>query len=150
MCWRSRRYAKSGSTRSTPRCSSRGNASPASMTTIASSASTTIMFLPTSPRPPSGISRHMPSTILEVYGRTRHTRYMEQAPYRFDDLGWLQFERLCAEILGGAGPIVDEGLEGLPGPTLAVVAFVRTQATRPETRLRDEVDRARDEWSYAR
>ena len=47
--------AKSGSTRSTPRCSSRGNARPASTTTIVPSASNAVMFLPTSPRPPSGM-----------------------------------------------------------------------------------------------
>src|SRR5690242_11796407 len=47
----------SGSTRSTPRCSSRGNASPASTTIASPEASYTVMFLPTSPRPPSGMIR---------------------------------------------------------------------------------------------
>src|SRR5579864_5250986 len=60
MCSRSRRYAKSGRTRSTPRCSSRGNARPASTTTTESSASYAVMFLPTSPRPPSGMMRQTP------------------------------------------------------------------------------------------
>jgi len=69
-------------------------------------------------------------------------------PYRLDELGWLQFERLCAEILGGAGPIVDEGLEGLPGPTLVVIAWVRRTAHRAR-QLRNIVARARDEWAYA-
>src|SRR6266404_7560115 len=62
MCCRSRRYVKSGRTRSTPRCSSRGNARPASTTTIEPSASKTVMFLPTSPRPPSGMIRQTPIT----------------------------------------------------------------------------------------
>jgi hypothetical protein len=61
LSW-SRRYEKSGRTRSTPRCSSRGNDRPASMTTMPSSLSTTIMFFPTSPSPPSGISRVEPAT----------------------------------------------------------------------------------------
>src|SRR4029078_12493489 len=52
---RSLRYEKSGRTRSTPRCSSRGNARPASTTTISSSSSYTVRFFPTSPRPPSGV-----------------------------------------------------------------------------------------------
>src|SRR5438132_8071701 len=60
MCSRSRRYAKSGRTRSTPRCSSRGNASPASTMTIESFASYAVMFFPTSPRPPSGMMRQTP------------------------------------------------------------------------------------------
>src|SRR6202521_2833821 len=60
MCSRSRKYVKSGRTRSTPRCSSRGKARPASTTTIESSASKTVMFLPTSPRPPSGMMRQTP------------------------------------------------------------------------------------------
>jgi hypothetical protein len=83
-----------------------------------------------------------------VYGGSRHTRDMEQAPYRFDELGWLQFERLCVEILGGAGPLVAEGLPGLPGPTLVVVAWLHRRAHR-ERRLQSAVARARDEWAYA-
>src|SRR5581483_4283864 len=58
---RSMRYEKSGSTRSTPRCSSRGNARPASTTTIEPSASYTVMFFPTSPRPPRGMIRQRPN-----------------------------------------------------------------------------------------
>ena len=46
-----------GSSRSTPRCSSRGNASPASTIRSSPPASYTVMFLPTSPRPPSGMIR---------------------------------------------------------------------------------------------
>ena len=62
------RYEKSGSTRSTPKCSSRGNASPASTTMRSSPTSNTVMFLPTSPRPPSGMIRGCPSRF-GVYGR---------------------------------------------------------------------------------
>src|SRR3990170_6541890 len=51
------RYPTSGSRRSTPRCSSRGNARPASTTMISPPVSKTVMFFPTSPRPPSGMIR---------------------------------------------------------------------------------------------
>src|SRR3954465_15607594 len=57
---RSRSGPKSGRIRSTPRCSSRGNASPASTITSPPSASKTVMFFPTSPRPPSGVIRVQP------------------------------------------------------------------------------------------
>src|SRR5262245_54542375 len=67
---RSARYDISGSTRSTPRCSSRGNARPASTTIASPAASYTVMFFPTSPRPPRGIilmltgpSWHQPVTV---------------------------------------------------------------------------------------
>src|SRR6266513_1137820 len=54
------RYEKSGRIRSTPRCSSRGNASPASTTIASPSASTTVMFFPTSPSPPRAMIRTLP------------------------------------------------------------------------------------------
>src|SRR5207248_3081681 len=44
------------------RCSSRGNASPASTTIRSSPTSNTVMFFPTSPRPPRGMIRQVPST----------------------------------------------------------------------------------------
>ena len=50
-----------GGSRSTPRCSSRGNARPASTITIEPSASNTVMFFPTSPRPPRGMMRQIPT-----------------------------------------------------------------------------------------
>src|SRR5918911_845241 len=56
----------SGRIRSTPRCSSRGNARPASTITISPSSSKTVMFLPTSPRPPSGMILRARSGIGEV------------------------------------------------------------------------------------
>src|SRR2546423_11114964 len=59
---RSRRYVKSGSTRSIPSWSGVGNISPVSTTTIAPPYSTTVMFLPISPRPPSGRTRRTPLT----------------------------------------------------------------------------------------
>src|SRR3712207_433792 len=59
---RSRRQVKSGSTRSMPSCSGVGNMSPVSTTTIRPSYSTTVMFLPISPRPPSGRTRRVPLT----------------------------------------------------------------------------------------
>src|ERR1700727_2629660 len=57
---RSRRYVKSGSTRSIPSMSVVGNRRPVSTTTIRPSYSSTIMFLPISPRPPSGRTRSWP------------------------------------------------------------------------------------------
>src|SRR4051812_1676423 len=133
MCSRSRRYVKSGRTRSTPRCSSRGNARPASMTTIASSASKTVMFLPTSPSPPSGMIRHTPPGIPGQCTTGPGTL----AGLDLDALGSVQFERLCAAILDGTGLTADEGV-------LVVAAWVRSAG-----RLRDVVERARREWPYA-
>src|SRR5262245_15101796 len=52
---RSRRYVTSGTTRSMPYISSSGNIRPQSMTTMSSPYSTTYMFLPISPTPPSGM-----------------------------------------------------------------------------------------------
>src|SRR6266545_7256797 len=51
---RSRRIEKSGRTRSIPSMSAVGNISPVSTITIRPSTSTAVMFLPISPRPPSG------------------------------------------------------------------------------------------------
>src|SRR6188508_2533355 len=56
----------SGRSRSTPRCSSRGKARPASTTTISSPSSYTVMFLPTSPRPPRGMIRSASLTRLSL------------------------------------------------------------------------------------
>src|SRR3954447_4543029 len=52
------REPKSGTITSTPRCSSRRNAMPASTTMHRPSASYTVMFFPTSPRPPRGNTRN--------------------------------------------------------------------------------------------
>src|SRR3954449_7521100 len=57
---RSRTYVKSGSTRSIPSWSGVGNMSPVSTTTIVPPYSTTVMFFPISPRPPSGRTRRAP------------------------------------------------------------------------------------------
>src|SRR5262245_17540736 len=59
----------SGRSRSTPRCSSRGNARPASTTMISSPSSYTVMFLPTSSRPPSGMIRSESLTRLSLRAR---------------------------------------------------------------------------------
>src|SRR3954447_14085649 len=78
MCSRSRRYVNSGRTRSTPRCSSRGKARPASTTTIESSASYAVMFLPTSPRPPSGMILQEPIRIRSLgRGGAQHAGTLE-------------------------------------------------------------------------
>src|SRR3954471_8296249 len=57
---RSRRYVKSGSTRSMPIISAVGKRSPQSTTTSLPSYSTTLRFLPISPTPPSGSTRMAP------------------------------------------------------------------------------------------
>ena len=61
-----RRYENSGRSRSTPRCSSRGNASPASTTMRSSPSSKTVMFLPISPSPPSGMIRSVSATVRSL------------------------------------------------------------------------------------
>src|SRR5262249_3969452 len=62
------RKVKSGRTRSTPRCSSRGNARPASITTIEPSHSIAVMFFPTSPRPPRATIRQLSAIRLSLSG----------------------------------------------------------------------------------
>src|SRR2546422_11652354 len=52
------RYARSGAITSTPSaCSAFGNIRPQSITTRSPPDSTTMQFIPTSPRPPSGMMR---------------------------------------------------------------------------------------------
>ena len=55
----------SGTTRSMPYISSSGNISPQSTMTISSANSKTVMFLPISPMPPSGMTRRI---SLDVAG----------------------------------------------------------------------------------
>src|SRR6187401_2513028 len=57
---RSRRYVKSGNTRSMPIISAVGKRSPQSITTSLPPYSTTLRFLPISPTPPSGSTRNGP------------------------------------------------------------------------------------------
>ena len=58
------------------------------------------------------------------------------APFRLDELGSLEFQRLCVELLGlelggfesrpwGLSLVVDEGAAGLPGPALVLVVWCR-------------------------
>jgi len=54
----------------TPSMSSLGNMSPASMTTMSSPHSSTIMFLPICPRPPRGMSRKLAGADF-FFGRWR-------------------------------------------------------------------------------
>src|SRR6478672_2140427 len=67
----SSRYSKSGSTRSMPSISIVGNIRPVSTTTMRSSYSTTVMFFPISPSPPSGRTRSLPVKPL-LLRRGRH------------------------------------------------------------------------------
>src|SRR3954469_9496184 len=59
----------SGRTRSMPTISSSGNIRPQSMTTIVSSYSITVMFLPTEPTPPRGITRTFLATIVPQFAQ---------------------------------------------------------------------------------
>src|SRR5919201_1759666 len=94
---RPRRYVKSGSTRSIPSISLVGNMSPVSTTTIAPSCSTTVMFLPISPRPPSGrirtsLTRRVPACwTLALAGAARHQQAV--AFQRLPDRGSLLVAR---------------------------------------------------------
>src|SRR5438093_12513603 len=60
----SRRYSKSGRTRSIPGSSARGNDSPQSMTRIRPSSSRQAMFRPISPTPPMKIRRAEDSCLI--------------------------------------------------------------------------------------
>ena len=95
----------------------------------------------------------------------------QQQPYRFDQLGWLQFERLCLELLAvssgiGIGEwrrfdrvcslVIGEGITMpgearlLMGPTLVAVVWIRptdSSATAASERLRDPLEQALAEWS---
>ena len=81
MCWRSRRYLTSGTTKSTPNISSSGNISPQSMTTISSPYSKTYMFLPISPTPPSGMMRSVSAIRRATSGSRRPGRLDEQVRF---------------------------------------------------------------------
>ena len=72
-------FEKSGRTRSTPRCSSRGKASPASTRIRSSPSSNTVMFFPTSPSPPSGMIRSASLTgrsVRALSGGARQRRHI--------------------------------------------------------------------------
>src|SRR5438093_6701435 len=85
-------------------------------------------------------------------------------PYRFDDRGWLQFDRLCAALLdldsvawaerefGRVGLVADgvvppAGSARLAAPTLVIVAWLRRDAFRSRRLpllLATELERAPD------
>jgi hypothetical protein len=92
-----------------------------------------------------------------------------QEPYRFDELGWLQFERLCLELLNlsfgasswewrslasGRALLLPEGAsvpgEGrrLGGPAIGLIAWIRRGPRTGEApgRLRLAVQQALEEW----
>jgi hypothetical protein len=85
-----------------------------------------------------------------------------ETAYRFDELGSLQFERLCLalleeplgvstaewrETLAGCAVLLPGGVEalGLPGPTVAVLVW-QTDTDAPRDRLRSAVQRGLEEW----
>jgi Novel STAND NTPase 3 len=91
-------------------------------------------------------------------------------PYRFDELGWLQFERLCLELLSTFAGVdrgewrrsaracslfVPEGIappgdgQTLVAPTLVLVVWIRPMdsSSAPSDRLRDVIEQALSEWS---
>jgi hypothetical protein len=88
-------------------------------------------------------------------------------PYRFDELGWLQFERLCTELLKlsfGASGVEWRGLaagralvlpdgarvpsngRALAGPTLVLIAWNRPGPDPEPDALRLALQKALDEW----
>jgi hypothetical protein len=94
-------------------------------------------------------------------------------PYRFDELGWLQFERLCLELCAtycnvgirewrragrGCAVFVPDGIAPpgesrvLAAPTLVVVAWIRpaNASVAPSERLRARLEEALSEWSQRR
>jgi Novel STAND NTPase 3 len=94
-------------------------------------------------------------------------------PYRFDELGWLQFERLCLELCAtycnvgigewrragrGCAVFVPDGIappgesRALAAPTLVVVAWIRpaNASVAPSQRLRARLEEALSEWSQRR
>lgn len=95
-----------------------------------------------------------------------------QEPYRFDELGWLQFERLCLQLLqlssgvssgewhslaSGSALVLPDGgsVPGdgrtLPGPTVVLIAWIRPGETdEAPRRLRRAVQQALDEWPRIR
>ncbi len=94
---------------------------------------------------------------------------MAREPYRFDELGWLQFERLCLELLhlsagvssgewrslaAGRALVLSEGAfvpgdgRTLAGPTVVVIAWIRpaTEMGEVPSRLSLAVQQALEEW----
>src|SRR3954447_22925374 len=117
---RSRRYVKSGSTRSMPSISAVGKRRPVSTTTIRPSSSTTVMFLPISPSPPRGRTRMVPSFM----------RPREVAGFRDRSLG------------GSQQPVALEGLAD--GGGLILVGRHQRQAQAADV-VAQEVERGLDE-----
>jgi hypothetical protein len=77
-------------------------------------------------------------------------------PFRFEELGSLQFERLCRELMRlehgidprewtGDALLLPDGIRGLAGPTLVVVAWGREE----DGRVLDLVSNAVYDWSSA-
>src|SRR5438067_184289 len=105
--------------------------------------------------------------------RWRRRRVAQSAadePLRFDELGSLQFERLCVEVLSlfcglesvewhaapfGSAHMVGEGIplpdraRDLPGPTLALIVWLRPgdDSRHAEQSLHGVVTEALGEWS---
>jgi hypothetical protein len=75
------------------------------------------------------------------------------SPFRLDELGSLEFQRLCVALLDlelggfetrlwGLSLLVDDGVGGLPRPTLVLVVWDRRGASAPSARLHDLVEDA--------
>jgi hypothetical protein len=93
-------------------------------------------------------------------------------PYLFDELGWLQFERLCVELLqlasgesseewhsvaSGSALVLPEGASvpgdgrSLAGPTVVLIAWIRPPRDfEALLRLQRAVQQALDEWPRIR
>ena len=93
------------------------------------------------------------SKTADTRPRARHTAGVQPLPFRLDELGTLQFERLCVELLGfdpaafvlrpwgRFSLVVDEGMDvpgsgRLEGPTLVIVAWLRHGSSSPSAAAR--------------
>src|SRR4051794_36137335 len=109
---RSRRYAKSGRTRSIPTISAVGKRRPTSTTTMRPSYSMTVMFLPISPSPPRGRTRRGPL----LTGGTLCVRGFEQPVAREDlahgaGLGLVGLDEREAQASDAVTEQVERGLD---------------------------------------
>src|SRR6476646_4243692 len=129
---RSRRYEKSGSTRSMPTISAVGKRSPTSTTTMLPSYSRTIMFLPISPSPPSGRTRS-----VELTGRLRVCGLQEAVVLECAaDRGLLGLVGLDEREPQAADPVAQQVQRGLDGDR------VRRDGHGVEDAAKRRVDRA--------
>ena len=87
---RSEMRCRPGRIRSTPGCESSGNRTPASTSRMRPSISKLVMLRPTSPQPPSGVTRRAVSyTHLDVYKRQVQTCMRTGVPFTTARTRWM-------------------------------------------------------------